>query len=137
VVTRSAEHIDAVAEPFHVVHVLVSGRSRVVPADGRPAFELGPGDIAYWTSLLPYRWEFDGPFVLLVLRVPFPGLEVAPAVLRPVEARPLSSASGFARLVVPLARDALDDPALLSGAAGTRVIQNIVALFTTVLVAEL
>ncbi|GAA3880718.1 hypothetical protein GCM10022381_23720 [Leifsonia kafniensis] len=137
VVSRTPAHIERRPGPLHVIPVQVRGRSILRPTDGSPAVSLDAGDVGYWTSDLPYRWEFTGPFTLLMLRAPFAALDLAPAALRPLVGRSFASDVGFAKLVVPFAEDVLNDPSLLAGQSGTRIVQNIVSLFTTMLVGQL
>lgn len=137
VVSRTLSHIAQRTGPRHIIPVQLRGRSVLRPTDGSGSISLEEGDIGYWTSDLPYQWEFHGPFTLLMLRAPFTAVDLPPAALRPVTGRSFPSHTGLARLVVPFAEDMLRDPSLLVGQTGTRIVQNLVSLFTTVLVGEL
>jgi AraC-like DNA-binding protein len=137
VVSRTVGHIARAPGPRHIIPVQLRGRSVLTPTDGTDSLSLDAGDVGYWTSDLPYQWEFDGPFTLLMLRAPFAAVDLAPSALRPLAGRSFASDQGFARLVVPFAEDILRDPSLLVGQSGTRIVQNIVSLFTTMLVGEL
>lgn len=137
IVSRTPAHIALSPGSRHIVVVQLRGRSLWHPADGHDAVELEPGSVAYWTSALPYRWDFDGPFTFMMLRVPFAALDLAPAVLSPLIGRSFPSDRGFARFVVPFAEQVLADPELLGSQSGTRIVQNLVGLFTTMLVGEL
>ena len=136
VVRRTSAHV-AMAPKRHIFMVQLRGHSTLFPVDTDDTLSLGPGDIGYWTSESPYRWEFTGPFTLLTLRAPFHAVEVAPATLEPLIGRSFPSDRGFARVVVPFAEQVLNDPRLLSSQNGTRIVQNIVSLFTTMLLGEL
>lgn len=136
VVSRTRSHIERAPERLHVIAVQERGRSVLEPEDG-PPLTLRPGDIAYWTSDMPYRWEFDGPFQLLELRAPLGAFGLAPADLEPLVGRTFRSDRGFARHAVAFARGVLNDPGVLVGQAGTRILQNVIALFATMLVGEL
>lgn len=134
-VVRGPAHIGG--EPLHVIVVQLSGSGRLHPDDGTPAITLEPGDVGYWTSTMPYRWQLTGPTRLLIVRVPFAALDIVPGALRPLIGTTFPSASGIARYVVPFAEDVLGDPDVLAGQSGTRIVQNLVSLLTTMLVEEL
>lgn len=136
-VVRGPTHVAAASEPLHVIVVQLSGSGVLRPEDGTAAITLEPGDVGYWTSTMPYRWQFTGPTRLLIVRVPFAALDIVPGALRPLIGRTFPSASGIARYVVPFAEDVLGDPDVLAGQSGTRIVQNLVSLLTTMLVEEL
>ncbi|MEQ6896366.1 AraC family transcriptional regulator [Microbacterium sp. KR10-403] len=137
VVVRTAAHVARMPAPMHIMFVQHGGRSILHPSDGSDPFVFEPGDIGYWTSELLYRWEFTGPFELLMVRAPFAAVDLSPAALRPLIGHALPSDSGIARLVVPFVEEVLADPALLAGQSGTRIVQNVVGLFTTMLAGAL
>jgi AraC-like DNA-binding protein len=136
-VARTPGEVARTPDTRHIVVVQLAGSSILTPADGHASVRLGPGAISYGDPTVPYRWEFDGPFRLMMLRMPRAALPLAPAALRPVLGRPFASDTGYARVAVRLARDVLDDPALLAGAAGTRILQDVVGVFTTMLAEQL
>ncbi|GGD65749.1 AraC family transcriptional regulator [Microbacterium murale] len=137
VVTRMAEHVARTPDVKHIVVVQLEGTSVLTPTDGRPPVHLGPGDLSYGDPTVPYRWEFEGPLSLMMLRVPFAAFPLAPASLRPILGQPYSSREGFARLAVGFARDVLADADLLGGPTAPRIVQNVVDLFATMLAGRL
>lgn len=136
-VTRTPEHVERTPGLRHIVVVQVAGTSVLTPGDGHGPVRLGPGDVSYGHSNVPYRWEFSGPMTLMMLRAPFAAMNLAPAVLQSLLGEPFSSDSGYARLAVGFARQVLDDPELLHGANGPRIVQDVVGLFATMLAGQL
>lgn len=137
VVTRTAEHVHRTPGVRHIVVVQVAGSSVLTPGDGHGPVRLGPGDVSYGHSNVPYRWEFAGPMTLLMLRTPFAAFDVPPATLQSLLGEPFPSDRGYARLAVGFARQVLEDPELLHGSNGPRIVQDIVGLFTTMLAGQL
>ncbi|MCX6502465.1 MAG: AraC family transcriptional regulator [Microbacterium sp.] len=136
-VARTAHEVSRTADTRHIVIVQLSGSSILTPADGHPPVRLGPGTISYGDPSVPYRWAFDGPFQLLMLRAPRAALALAPAVLRPMIGKPFSSDTGYARLAVRFASDVLSDERLLAGPTASRVAHDVVGLMTTMLAERL
>lgn len=137
VISRTPAHIARTPTPLHIIVVHLEGRSILTPADGRGPVVYEPGYMALGTSQVPYRWEFEGPVRLLMLRVPMTAVDVAPTDLVPLLGRPFPADSGLAGLVVPFAEEVLSQPSLLAGQSRARVLHDIVSLFTTVLVGQL
>jgi AraC-like DNA-binding protein len=137
VVTRTPEHVERTPGLKHIVVVQVAGTSVLTPGDGHGPVRLGPGDVSYGHSNVPYRWEFAGPMTLMMLRAPFAAMDLAPAALQPLLGEPFSSDAGYPRLAVRFARQVLHDPELLQGANGPRIVQGIVGLFATMLAGQL
>lgn len=136
VVTRTPAHV-AHTPQRHIFWVQLRGQGLWTPADGRPPLTLTAGHVGYWTSEVPYRWELDGPLTMLTLRAPFHAVDVTPQTLHPLIGHAFPDSRGLARLAVPFARQVLDDPELLIGQNGTRILRDIVSLFTTMLLGEL
>ena len=136
VVTRTPEHV-ARTPKRHIFWVQLRGRGVWTPEGGLDPLVLSPGDIGYWTSEVPYRWELEGPLTMLTLRAPFHAVDVTPATLAPLIGHAFAAERGLARFAVPFAQQVLTDPALLTGQSGTRILRDIVSLFTTVLLGEL
>lgn len=134
-VTRTAEHV-ANTPKRHIFWVLLQGRGAWTPEGGAP-LTLHSGDIGYWTSEIAYQWELDGPLTFLTLRAPYAAVDVAPATLAPLIGHRFSASQGVARYVVPFTQQVLADPEVLTGVNGTRILRDIVSLFTSVLLGEL
>lgn len=137
VVARTPADVARTKTTRHIVIVQLAGSSILTPADGRAPVVLEPGAVSYGDPAVPYQWEFDGPFRLLMLRMPHAALPVAPGVLRPVVGQPFSSDSGYARLAVRFAHDVLNDHTLLPGASGMRIAHDLVGMFATMLIDRL
>lgn len=135
-VTRTPTHV-ARTPKRHIFWVQLRGHGVWSPSDGRDPLTLSPGDIGYWTSEVPYQWDLEGPLTMLTLRAPFHAVDVAPATLTPLIGHSFRSDRGLARFAVPFVEQVLTDPALLSGQSGTRILRDIVSLFTTMLLGEL
>jgi len=136
-VTRTGQDVAHTADVRHIVVVQLAGTSVLTPVDGHPPVQFAPGTISYGDPTVPYRWEFDGPFQLLMLRTPRAALPLAPAALRSVIGRPFASDAGYARLAVRFACDVLHDDTLLAGPTAPRIAHDVVGVFTTVLAERL
>lgn len=138
IIHRTPVHIARTPVPLHIIVVHLKGRSVLTPADGRGPVLYKPGDMALGTSQVAYRWEFEGPVQLLMLRVPMSAIDLAPAVLQSsLLGRPFRADAGLAGLVVSFAEQVLRHPSILVGQNGARVLTDIVSLFTTVLIGEI
>lgn len=133
-VTRTAEHVARTPHTRHIVVAQLAGTSVLTPSDGHPPVRLGPGDVSYGDPTVPYRWAFEGPATLLLLRTPFAAFAAAPGSLRAILGRPFASSSGYARLALRFAVDALREPGLVDGPSGPRVLGDVAGLFATMLV---
>ncbi|MDR2256035.1 MAG: helix-turn-helix domain-containing protein [Arthrobacter sp.] len=132
-VSRTTAHVRSAPGPRHILTVQLRGESVLAPSDGAEPILLAPGEVGYWDSQMPYRWDFTGPVELLMLRVPFASLELAPAALSAVRATRLAVDAGHAGLAVDFARGALAHPTLFHGPLGTRALGDVARLFTTLL----
>ncbi len=135
-VERTAAHV-AETPTRHVFMVQLRGESLLRLDGGHAPLPLNSGDVGYWTSDLTYRWEFSGPLTILTLRAPLDSLDVAASALRPLVGHSFPSDRGLARFILPFAEGVLTDPYLIQGRTGTRLVQHIVSLFTTMLLGEL
>ncbi|MEQ6896322.1 helix-turn-helix transcriptional regulator [Microbacterium sp. KR10-403] len=136
-VVRAPDDVARTSDTRHIVVVQLAGSSILTPADGHPPVRLEAGMVSYGDPTVPYRWTFDGPFRLLMLRTPRAALPLAPAALRPVLGRPFAADGGYARIAVRFATDVLDDPGLLAGPSGPRIVQDVVGVFATMLAERL
>jgi AraC-like DNA-binding protein len=131
VTRRSAEHIQSTPEPGYFLVCQLAGHSVLRPQDG-PGADLRPGDFTIASAQQPYTWSFaGGDSAVFSLRFPASLLDVPRQVIRPVEARTLSSREGFGRHLAPFVTAIAHDADLLGGPAGGRLARNLIDLFAT------
>lgn len=139
VVHRTADYTARVSGTGtgHIVVVQLDGHSTLFPGDGHAPVNLGPGSVSYGDPRVTYRWEFDGPMTVMLLRLPAAALPYAPGALRPLLGSPFTADRGFAHLAVGFAQQILADDTMLSGANGPRILHHAVANFETMLAERL
>jgi AraC-like DNA-binding protein len=135
-ISRTAEHIKALAEPYYLVLFQVRGSS-VFRQDSR-ASALEAGDFVVTTSTDPYTWEFHGDFATFALRFPQSFIDLPEPMLRPVigqaiAASPDPHGTAFAARLSPFVTAVVADAELLRGPLGGRVARNLIDLFATAL----
>ncbi|MGY0503291.1 AraC-like ligand-binding domain-containing protein [Nocardia sp. FBN12] len=82
-VRRTQRLVEAAGERYILASMFLSGRG-VMHQDGRQA-HVSAGDMVFYESGRPYRWEIDEPFDKVVVQVPVPVLvDVAGRPLRAV-----------------------------------------------------
>jgi AraC-like DNA-binding protein len=130
-IRRTHEHVQAMPEPGYFLVCQFAGHSVFRPEDG-PGADLGPGDFLIASAQQPYTWSFTGgDSAVFSLRFPESLLDVPRQVIRPIEARTLSSREGFGRHLAPFVTAIARDTDLLSGPAGGRLARNLIDLFAT------
>ena len=132
-VSRSHEYTALAGPTRHIVVVQLAGSSVLHPADGRAPVKLGPGDLSYGDPSVPYRWEFEGLTRVMMLRLPFAALRIAPGGLRPLLGSPFAADSGRAGPAVRFAEQLLADASVLRGPGGVGVLQQAIARFDALL----
>ncbi len=128
-ISRTAEHIKALAEPYYLVLFQVRGES--VFRQGDVASPLSAGDYVVTTSTDPYTWEFRGDFATFALRFPQSFVDLPEPMLRPVIGRVLSDGDGFEKQLSPFVSAVATADGLLRGPIGGRVARNLIDLFAT------
>lgn len=132
-ITRLPEHIRQTPERLCMVTVQLDGTGSFTQLRTGVTTKLEPGTMVFWTSEVPYRWEHDGDFSLLMLRFPVAAYELSPAQIRALVGSSTDVSSGHAARVVQFAVETVQDAEIMNGAAGIRVLQNLVDLFGTLL----
>ena len=137
-VHRTPQHV-ASAPKRHIFTIMLTGESNWQPerASGTDPARLSAGQAAYWTSELPYRWEFSTPFQLLSLRVPYHVADYPAPALFPLSGHVFPTTHGFARYLIPFTEQILLDPHVLHQPTGSRIVQHLASMFTTMLAGEL
>lgn len=135
--TRTPEHIRSTPERLCLVTVQLHGSGTFTQLRTGASTRLTPGSIVFWTSEVPYRWDHDGDFSLLMVRFPVAALQLAPAQIRELVGAEIRADSGHAARVVRFALDAVQDTELMNGPTGIRALQNLVDLFGTLLAGAL
>ncbi|WP_336085330.1 helix-turn-helix domain-containing protein [Nocardia sp. SSK8] len=74
-VRRTPRLVAAAADRYILASIYLSGRG-VMHQDGREA-HIGAGDMVFYDSARPYRWEIDEPFDKVVVQVPMARLAAA------------------------------------------------------------
>ncbi len=137
VVERTPAHVARTRDIRHVVVVQLAGTSVLTPLDGTGAVRFEPGTVSYGDAFVGYRWEFEGPFQLMLLRAPPAALPIAPAALQPMLGRAFDADHGYPRLAVGFAREVLEARDLPVGASSHRIVNDVAGLFGTMLVGRL
>jgi AraC-like DNA-binding protein len=128
-ITRTGEHIKALAEPYYSVLFQVRGSS--VFRQGGLEEALSPGDWVVTTSTDPYSWEFHGDFATFAVRFPQSFVDLPETMLRPVIGRTLAAGEGFGGQLSPFVTAVVSADGLLRGPVGGRVARNLIDLFAT------
>ena len=126
VVVRSSEHIAHRAVTEHLIIFQLAGSSEFSQAGA--SAEIRPGDIVVGSSLISYRWTFLQPARLMVLRLDRDRVSVPFGALTALVARPIRTRTGLVAHVARLAGAIADDPGLLDGVGGQRLIEGLSAM---------
>lgn len=126
VVVRSSDHIANRAVAEHILIFQLAGSSEFSQAGS--TVQMRPGDIVVGSSLISYRWTFLHPARLMVLRLDRDRVSVPFGTLTTLVARPIRTRTGLIAHVARLAAALADDPELLDGVGGQRLVEGLSAM---------